>query len=968
MDSQIDRVEAPTANAVAVFYQEHSPKCARPAFRFAGFEIDPGRRSLMEDGQQLRLGSRAFDLLVALCQRHGEVVATAELLAAAWPHQVVEESSVRVHIAALRKVLRDGQADRRYITNVPLRGYCLVAPVEVMLEAPIDGDLPSAAPPPVATAPPVEAGRQWQAGGSGLVGRDEESAELLQRLQAHRCVTLVGAGGIGKTSVALPVARRFGEIEGADVVVVELGTLTQEHLVPTAVASSLGLVIADGRPPLAAIASFLESKPRRLIVLDNCEHVIDGVAALVEHVLAHAPDTCVLATSRESLRVQGEWVQRLDSLALPPPHMQGRVADALQYAAVQLFCQRAAAGASAFAMGDADAPLVCNICRRLDGIPLAIELAAGAIETVGLKGLVERLGGRLGSRLVMTGRGRRTALPRHQTLRATLDWSFSLLPPEEQQLLAHLSVFRGVFTHAAALAVFDRPLEALDVSLAALVGKSLVVSERSGDIMVYRLLETMREYASERLAADPHAERAAMRHASHLLSTLRQERRDDIGLAPASAFAGIARALDDVRAAIHWALGCENAPHLAVSLVAWSGPLWFSLAMLSEYRQLAERAVALIDTRPGVDAVEEEEMRLCESLGHAIWHTRGGGDAMKKTFTRALVIADRLEATAFRLRCRWGLWLACNADGDYAGSRRQAEQFGDIAVGSDDPTVRTHERMMALGMHFQGDQVQARHYASRVLNQPVAIEGTTRSSGFHFDQRVAGLTVMARVLWLQGHPEQALRHAVDAVQESIAIAHPLSLCYALAIGAAPVAFWCGDIDRAREWASLLKHTAHERSLHFWQAYGDGFQQLLDRAHPSPSLGGEAADVRGISLRETLSTIEPAFFDDALLQRALRMHSGWCTAELLRIHGERQRHAGALEEAASTLRRSLDVAAQQQARSWTLRTSISLARLLAKNGRLREARATLEHAVRPFDEGHATSDLQLALHVTANELH
>ena len=967
MDSQIDRLEAHAANAVAVFSHEHSPKCARPAFRFAGFEIDPGRRSLMEDGQQLRLGSRAFDLLVALCQRHGEVVATAELLAAAWPHQVVEESSVRVHIAALRKVLRDGQANRRYITNVPLRGYCLVAPVEVMVEAPIDGDLESAAPPPVATAPPMEAGRQWQAGWSGLVGRDEESAELLQRLQAHQCVTLVGAGGIGKTSVALPVARRFGEIEGADVVVVELGTLTQEHLVPTAVASSLGLVIADGRPPLAAIAAFLGSKRRQLIVLDNCEHVIDGVAALVEHVLAHAPDTCVLATSRESLRVQGEWVQRLESLALPPPNLQGCAAEALKYAAVQLFCQRAAAGASAFAMDDADAPLVGNICRRLDGIPLAIELAAGAIETVGLKGLVERLGGRLGSRLVMTGRGRRTALPRHQTLRATLDWSFSLLPLEEQQLLAHLSVFRGVFTHAAALAVFDRPLEDLDVSLAALVGKSLVVSERSGDTVVYRLLETMREYAAERLAADPNGELAPLRHAKHLLSKLRQDRRDDGGLAPSSALASTARELDDVRAAIHWAMGSETARPLAVSLVAWSGPLWFSMAMLSEYRQLAERAVALIDAHQGVDATQEEEMRLCESLGHAIWHTWGGGDAIVASFNRALVIADRLEATAFRLRCRWGLWLACNAAGDYDGSRRQAEQFGDIAVKNDDPSVLTHERMMALGMHFQGDQIQAKLYASRVLKQPVAKKGATRSRGFHFDHRVAGLTVMARVLWLEGRPDQALQYAIDAVEESVSIAHPLSLCYAVAIGAAPVAFWCGEIDKARAWSALLTHTAHERSLHFWQAYGDGFQHLLDRSHPVPSFGGESTDARGITLRETLSTIEPAFFDNALLQRALRMQSGWCTAELLRIHGERQRHAGALEEATSTLRRSLDVAAQQHARSWTLRTSISLARLLVQDGRLHEARATLEHAVRPFDEGHATSDVKLALHVIANEL-
>ena len=939
---------------------------ARAGFRFDRFEVHPGRRSVVEDGKALRLGSRAFDLLVELCRRHGEVVSTPELLAAAWPHQVVEESSVRVHIATLRKALRDGQPGRRYITNVPLRGYCLVAPVEVVIETADEGMAPPGRPPPVTETEDSE--QRSSACAGGLVGRVQESAELLHRLREHRCVTLVGAGGIGKTSVALPVARRFGETEGFEVIVIELGALTTEERVPMAVASALGLVIPDSLPPLPAIAAFLRSKGRQLIVLDNCEHVIDLVATLVEHLLAHVPEAHLLATSRESLRVRGEWVQRLESLSLPPPNMQGRAADALRYSAVQLFVERAAAAASGFAMGDAEAPLVCNICRRLDGIPLAIELAAGAIEAVGLKGLVERLGGRLGSRLVMTGRGRRTALPRHQTLRATLDWSFGLLPVDEQELLAHLSIFRGVFTHAAALAVFDRPLESLDVCLTALVGKSLVVSERSGDAVAYRLLETMREYAAERLAAGPEAGPAAMRHAVHLLSMLRDEKREGAGPAPSRPLADIARTLDDVRAAIHWAFGSDTAGHLAVSLVAWSGPLWFSLAMLSEYRQLAERAIALIDERQGMEAMAEEEMRLCESLGHAIWHTHGGGDAMEKTFSRALAVADRRQDTAYRLRCRWGLWLACNAEGDYAGSRRQAEQFGTIAIGSDDPAVRTHERMMALGMHFQGDQVQARHYASRVLQQPVATQGTVRSSGFHFDQRVAGLTVMARVLWLQGHPEQALRHATDAVQESMSIEHPLSLCYALAIGAAPVAFWCGDMVKAREWSTLLKHTAHERSLHFWQAYGDGYRHLLDVAHNGASVENAVSDPRGVTLRETLCTIAPGFFDGTLLRRAQQMHAGWCTAELLRIHAERQRAAGALDEAADTLRRSLEVAREQHARSWTLRTSVSLARLLHHRGHRPAARSTLESALSPFEEGHGTSDLKLALHVMQNELH
>lgn len=940
------------------------PIAGKLVFRFDRFEVHPGQRALLEDGRPLRIGSRAYDLLAALCRRHGEIVSTQELLTAAWPNQVVEESSVRVHIATLRKVLGDGRAGKRYITNVPLRGYCLVAAVDVVSQTALDGDVPESSAPAIENASSVP---ELPPYASGLVGRAQESTELLQRLREYRCVTLVGAGGIGKTSVAVPVARRFEQIEGIDLAIVELGTLTQEELVPAAVASSLGLVVSDSGPLLPAIATFLRGKRRQLLLLDNCEHLIDGVATMVEYLLDHAPNLHVLATSRESLRVKGEWVQRLESLALPPPGMQSRAVDALKYPAVELFVERAMAGANAFAMGDAEAPLVCNICRRLDGIPLAIELAAGAIEAVGLRGLVDRLGGRLGNRLVMTGRGRRTALPRHQTLRATLDWSFGLLPAEEKDLLAQLSVFRGVFTHAAACAVFDRPVEVLDVCLTALVSKSLVVSERSGDAMVYRLLETMREYAAERLAADGIAEATARRHACYLLSTLRVGGEADGRVAPSSALAALAREVDDVRAAVHWSFDSDDAQHLAVSLMAWSGPLWFSLGMLAEYRKLAERAVELIDAGefPMVDL--QEEMRLCESLGHAVWHTHGGGTAMERTFGRALAIADQLQATSYQLRCRWGLWLACNAEGDYTGSRRQAEQFGELAAGREDPVVRTHERMMALGLHFQGDQVQAKRYALRVLAQPLAIEGMPRSNGFHFDQRVAGLTVMARVLWLEGHADQALERAAEAVQEALSIDHALSLCYAIAIGAAPVAFWCGDAARARAWTDLLKHTAHERSLHFWQAFGEGYQHLLEIESRPAALDSVLSRPHGVTLRENLCTVQPAFFNQCLLLRALNMQSGWCTAELLRIHGEQQALSGALTEADATLRRSIEIARDQHALAWVLRSNISLARLLNQRGLRAEACAALESALSLFREGHGTSDVKLALHVLQNEL-
>lgn len=942
-------------------------------FRFDNFQVHAAQRSLLRDGQPVDLGSRAFDLLVALCRQRGQVVSNRELLAAAWPNRVVEEGSVRAHIASLRKALGDGVGNRRYISNVPMRGYCMVVPVEVAAlpppaaASPIADEAPGASPPAAARATepppptdPVDDTEAWRLPESaGLVGRDREAALLLEELRKHRCVTLVGAGGIGKTSVALPVARHFAQSVGAELVLVELAMLTKGELVPMALASALGVVV-PGQQPLQAITRQLGGERRVLLVLDNCEHVIDGVALAAEQLLSQAPGLRVLATSRESLRIRGEWVRRLESLPVPPlasPGRPGTLDEAMRYPAVRLFVERASAAAGGFELGDDEVPLLCQLCRRLDGIPLAIELAAGAVDTVGLRGLAERLGSRLGSRLVLVGRGRRTALPRHQTLRATLDWSHGLLPEAEQALLARLSVFRGLFTHAAALAVFDGQPEVLDESLAGLVAKSLLVSERKGAERVYRLLETTREYAAERLAAAGAREQVALRHAQFLLQLVRAAPDTPHGSPPL-------RWIDDVREAVLWAAARPDTQALGVSLVAWSAPQWFSLSLLAEYRQLAEAALATIAAGPPEAFKAADEMRLAEALGHTLWHTRGDGAAMTAAFGRGLALAEQLQDTAYRLRCSWGLWLVCNAEGDHVGSRRLAEQFGRIAEASDDPAVHlTHDRMMALGCHFQGDQAQAGESARRVLQRvPVrAAVAPRRDAGF--DPRVAGLTVLARVQWLQGLPLQALQHAEDAVNEALAIDHDLSLCYAIAIAAAPVAFWCGDLERARAWSGLLKQRADDGSLHYWQAFGDGYQRVLGliglkagEPLPSHALAGMGGN---LPVREMLCTLHPGFLDDTLAARARQGAAGWCAPELLRLVGELQWRQQAGEQAVASFQRGVELARQQHALAWELRCCTSLAHCSLAQGRRAEARARLAGVLDRFTEGHDTQDLQRA---------
>ncbi|UXH76167.1 ATP-binding protein [Roseateles amylovorans] len=925
--------------------------------RFGEFEICPARRTLTRDGEPMRLGSRSFDLLVALCQRPGEILSNQDLMAAAWPNRVVDEGGVRVQIAALRKALGDGQDGRRFITNVPLRGYCFVAAVTAPDADTAPGGLRSVPAHPPVPRPVASRIGALPSALTPLVGRERDVDLVTLRLLERPCVTLVGPGGIGKTSVARAVAQRLSQREGFDVLFVELASLATAARTPMAIASTLGIMASD-TDPLPAIAAALRSQPLMLLVLDNCEHVIDGAASTIDYLLAHAPNVRVLCTSRESLRIEGEWVQGLEPLALPPANL-AHVDEALRYPAVSLFVERANATARGFQLGDGEVSLVSSICRSLDGIPLAIELAAAAVDIVGLDGLVDRLG----IRLALLGRGRRTAAPRQQTMRATLDWSYHLLSADEQSMLAAFSIFKGQFSYAAACAVTGRSKEAVDVGLSGLVSKSLLSTDRSSNPLRYQLLEITREYAAERLAAGDDAPLVALRHA-HFLRDLLRTRVDAPPQGqpqPTPRVCEPARWIDDVRQAIQWALSDPQTQTqaLGISIAARAAPLYFSLSMLAEFRELAERALEMIDAVDSrIDSDAEDEMHLCEGLGHALWHTRADTGAMATAFRRALVIAEQRQATTSRMRCLWGLWLVCNATGDYAGSRALAERFGEIEATATDASARlSHARMMALGLHLDGDQDRAATFARLILDQPPAINLAAGMGLFQFDQRVAALAVTARIQWMQGRPDAALASAAEAVREAVSLDHALSLCYAIAIGAAPVAMWCGDLALARVWTDLLRQRSQANSLHFWRAFGDTYQQLLDledgRSVPGDVFPKPDTDTM---LRETLCTVRPSLADDFVLGRARRGESGWCHPELLRVAGERHLAAGDVQAGAAAIKKGIDVSRRQGAISWELRCAMSLVRWSPLLGDEAAHRSELRAVFTRFHEGFATRDL------------
>lgn len=464
--------------------RRHSPLAS---IAFGPFRLFPAERRLTRDGVLIPLGSRALDILVRLLQQAGHVVTKQELMAHAWPGMTVEEGNLRVHIASLRKALGEGKGGARYIANCTGRGYSFVAPTA--RQDAQDDHAP--APEPVLDGSPSLPRPLTR-----LVGREGDVRAISELLAARRFVTLRGPGGIGKTRTALAVAHlQSGDFEHGSSFL-DLSLLAVNGSVPEALASALGLAVQSG-DPTPAIIEYLRER-HLLLFLDCCEHVIESVANLAETIFHEAPQVSILATSREPLRADGEYGYALAPLQMPPAGVPLRADDLPKYPAARLFLERAIAGGHTMDISDDDARIIADICRKVDGIALALELTAGRISALGLRGTAALLD----SQIQLSWRGRRTALPRHQSLQATLDWSHDLISEPERVVLRRLSVFAGPFTLDEAQAVgvhgsIDR-LEIVD-ALAQLVSKSLVLADTSEQKAFYRLLGTTRAYARSKL-------------------------------------------------------------------------------------------------------------------------------------------------------------------------------------------------------------------------------------------------------------------------------------------------------------------------------------------------------------------------------------------------------------------------------------------------------------------------------------
>jgi predicted ATPase/DNA-binding winged helix-turn-helix (wHTH) protein len=932
---------------------------SKDVLSFGPFSLFAAERLLKKAEEPIPLGGRALDILIALAERAGEVVTHKELISTVWPDVTVEEANLRFQMAALRKALGDGRDGARYVSNVAGRGYCFVASITHSAAAPTASITGITATERVRKLPPRLA---------RMVGRDDTVRSLAEQLQRWRFVSIVGPGGVGKTTVAISVAHAL--VDGfQDAFFIDLAALTDAMLVPTAVASALGLIVQT-QDPIVGLLAFIGDR-KILLVLDSCEHVIGVAAALAERVVSEAPQAHILATSREALRVEGEHVHLLHSLDCPHEDAGLTAMEALRYPAAQLFMERAAASGYDAELSDTDAPIAARICRRLDGIALAIELAASRVGSLGIRGTAELLD----NRFSLLWHGRRTALPRHETLNAMLDWSYSLLSEREKVVLCGLSVFVGNFTLQAAgsvaAATETNEAEIID-AVTSLVAKSLISTTVINESTYFRLLDATRAYAIAKLAERGEADGIARRHAIYYSKFLEHDETIQ-SLFGEHGLSEYAPHIGNVRAALGWALSERGEPPTGIELATWAAPLFFGLSLFEECRGWCERALAALDD---ASRGTRQEMILQEALALSSMLTRGHTDQVRAAIGRGLALAEVCQDRVRQLRLLFGLSIFFTRLGDIRGALAVAEQGSVIAQTAKYPAGAVWaECWVGNARHFLGHQAAAQLHCERGLALAVEL-GTFNFFGF--DQRIRALVVLCRILWLRGFSDQALRIAQKIIDEAASRDHPVLMCTTL-FYASKLLLWTGDLLRAGDLIEQLIAYAGRYSLAPYRALGIALKGELAIARDEPEAGLDllrsaletlhaqqynllipgfiGASAEG--LRKTGRFEEALFTINGAIARATNSGVELDLSELLRIKSQILAAQDDCESAMTYLTEALAVAREQSALAWELRSAMALARLLAEDGQRDQARHTLALVYDRFTEGFETTDLKLA---------
>jgi non-specific serine/threonine protein kinase len=681
------------------------PAAAHPAcYRFARFELHPAERRLLAAGAPVDVGSHAFDLLVALVESGGQLVTKAELLERVWPKRVVEEQNLHVQVWALRKILGS-----ETIETIPGHGFRFTPDLTCV----------GAASATSTAAPKHNLPQQL----TSFIGREKDVAEIKTRLTTQPLVTLTGAGGCGKTRLAIQVASELADACPDGVWLVELASVAEPGLVPQTVAAVLGLKEEAGKSLTQSVTAHLASR-HLLLVLDNAEHLLAACAELGDAVLRRCAQVVILITSRERLAIAGEQVYRVPGMSTPDTEQDATVANLVQYESVRLFIERARLNVPHFVVTNENAPALASVCRRLDGIPLAIELAAARVRSMSVEELNERLDQCF---RVLTG-GSRMAPRRQQTLRALIDWSYDLLTAAEKVMLRRVSVFSGGWTLEAAEQVcvgegIDR-WEVLDL-LSSLADKNLMLLEERGAATRYRLLETVRQYAQERLQETGERERW---HAGHL-----------------AYFVALAEEAEPLLVGAHqraWLDRLETENNNLRSAMVWS---------------------AAIDDR------EVAGLRLASALSR-FWYIRGYQSEGRGWLTRLLATAPRARAAAARAKALNVVGGLALEQADYPAARALCDEGLALyqELGDRRGIANALSNLGALAAH-QGDYPAGR----ALLEESLAIRR-------QLDDRW-GISTSLSILGDAALDQSDYRAARALHEESLAIKRELGNRYGMAI-------------------------------------------------------------------------------------------------------------------------------------------------------------------------------------------
>ena len=917
--------------------RQETPTVRAERYTFGTFEFYPNRSVLLKEGQRVRIGSRALALLRALVESPGRFLPNDQLMAAGWPGTTVEETNLRVQMTALRRLLGHEFEGSPFISNAPGRGYALTASTLVAA----DLDVPAVVPSHTDTAVqpiglPVSL--------SPIIGRDDAQQVVRGRLSTRRLVSIVGPGGIGKTRLAVEVGWSVSATAALRTIFVNLAPLAADGSVPGAIALALDVDLSSAAVPLDATLERLRER-QTLLILDNCEHVIDACAQVVERLLRAAPSLTILVTSREPIRVEGEVVVRLAGLDVP---VDDTGADALTFSAIEPFIECAAAHTGSSLDRTEELALVAQICRRLDGIPLAIELAAARVGQVGLQELAQHLE----TQLSLLSEGRRTSLPRHQTLHATLEWSYGSLASDEQDLLCQLAVFRSPFTTAAAQKVAGMQPAVTIKLLSSLVNKSLVVTSSHQGQVRYRLLDTTRTFADEKLSLRPDQREVRRRHASYLLEQFSPA-------AIGEPIRDLGSVADDVRKALAWSISGDGDPRLGARLAVASAPMWSRLSLLKEYATLLNQLAQDLTESAGFD--RRELLPLYAIIHHAHYNAVGLAPNIQRMIRDGLELARQEGDERHELLFLYNLFGTRMTEGRYDEAHAYAREFADLAERLGDAGQQAiGHRVVALTLWRGGELGEAIRSSETALGSLGTPQVRPVGQSLLYRQSVTSRASHSNILWLTGQPDAAVSLAEEAVEAGLCD-DLAGLCYALAMAIVPLAFWTGDLELAARRTEMLIEQSRKSHFGHWLFWGRCYEALLSRMNrkapgEADHLDRHAGQVEGLQAH-ILGTIIDELPQGVRLPPVDGNH--WAQPEHLRRRAIVRNARGEEADAMRLLDESLAAARSIGARAWELRTATTVAEIRISRGEYSDARRLLAPVYATFTEGHSTRDLRNA---------